>query len=174
MIVSKANCYIPSFKPIGPVVLDKKIFIRLLPCIGMAAILVMWPGTKYTNFRCPFAKRLHMKFKWNWPSSFREEVFWKDCETTDMWPSARVTKWSWPPEFHSGWIWMHDCINEHDSNQNMHFFNFFTSLLERGIWNLNEIGLVVSEEKPFENVDRNWWNLWPITIWSWPLEFHGD
>ena len=35
------QCYIPSFMEIGPPVLEMKIFEGFLPCIGMAAILVM-------------------------------------------------------------------------------------------------------------------------------------
>ena len=67
-----------NFKAISLAVLEKKIFLRFLPYMGMAAILVMWPGRNKTFF---------------------------------------------PP-------------------------------LSRGcIWNLIEIGPVVSEEKSFENVD---------------------
>ena len=38
----------PSFVEIGPLVLEKKIFEGFLPYMGMAAILVMWPGFLYT------------------------------------------------------------------------------------------------------------------------------
>ena len=39
---------------------------------------------------------------------------------------------------------------------------FFPSLLEGSILNVNEIGPVVSEEKPFENVDKQLiCDLWP-------------
>ena len=40
------QCYIPSRKVTGPLVLEKKIFEGVLPYIGMAAILVMrpWPS----------------------------------------------------------------------------------------------------------------------------------
>ena len=34
----------PSFVVIGPPVAEKKIFEGFLPYMGMAAILVMWPG----------------------------------------------------------------------------------------------------------------------------------
>ena len=37
------QCYIPSHKVIGPLVLEKKIFEEFLPYMGVAAILVMWP-----------------------------------------------------------------------------------------------------------------------------------
>ena len=37
------QCYIPSFKAIGLVVLQKKIFEGFLPYMGMAAILAMRP-----------------------------------------------------------------------------------------------------------------------------------
>ena len=40
----RPKCYIPSFMQIGPAVPEKKIFEGFLPCMGTAAILVMWPG----------------------------------------------------------------------------------------------------------------------------------
>ena len=39
----RPQCYIPSHKVIGPLVLEKKIFEGFLPYMGVAAILVMWP-----------------------------------------------------------------------------------------------------------------------------------
>ena len=54
-------------------------FLRFLAYMGMAAILVMWPGLFWTNFRSPVSKRLHMKFGFKWPSGFREDV-WKCWE----------------------------------------------------------------------------------------------
>ena len=42
MISWNPRCYIPSFKEIGPLVLEK-IFEGFLPSMGMAAILVMRP-----------------------------------------------------------------------------------------------------------------------------------
>ena len=38
---------------IGPAVLEKKIFEGILPYMGMAASLVMWPGTHMQNFVSP-------------------------------------------------------------------------------------------------------------------------
>ena len=47
-------------------------FLRFLPYMGMAAILVLtW--TIYINFRSPFPRRLHIKFGFDWPSGFRGE-----------------------------------------------------------------------------------------------------
>ena len=54
--------------------------------------------TIWTNFRSPSLRSLHMKYEFNWPSSFREGV-WKCWRTTDDWrrtdagrtPDARVT-----------------------------------------------------------------------------------
>ena len=40
MMDLNVQCYIPSFKVIGPVVLKKKIFEGHLPYMGVAAILV--------------------------------------------------------------------------------------------------------------------------------------
>ena len=44
MMGSSLPFYIPSFKAIGLVVLEKKIFEGFLPYVGMVAILDMWPG----------------------------------------------------------------------------------------------------------------------------------
>ena len=43
MIGPRPQCYIPSHKLMGPLVLEKKIFEGFLPYMGVAAILVMWP-----------------------------------------------------------------------------------------------------------------------------------
>ena len=51
-------------------------FEEILPYIGMVAILVMWPGPPWTNFHSPIPWMLHMKFDFNQPSGFREDV-WK-------------------------------------------------------------------------------------------------
>ena len=55
------QCYIPSHKVIGPLVLEKKTFERFLPYMGMAAILVMWPRLREQTFVPPF----HWGSKWN-------------------------------------------------------------------------------------------------------------
>ena len=39
------QCYIPSFMEFGPPILEKKIFERFLPYMGVAAILVMCPAS---------------------------------------------------------------------------------------------------------------------------------
>ena len=43
-------------------------FLRFLPYMGVAAILVM-----YTNLCSPFPRRLHIKFGFDWPSGFGGE-----------------------------------------------------------------------------------------------------
>ena len=47
------RCCIPSFMKIGPPVLEKKIFEGFLPYMGVAAILVMWPGCCKQTFVPP-------------------------------------------------------------------------------------------------------------------------
>ena len=43
--------------------------------LGVAAILVKWPGLFVQNFLPPLYKRsLNMKFELKWPSGFREDV----------------------------------------------------------------------------------------------------
>ena len=44
------RCYMPSFKEIGQLVPEKKLFEGFLPYIGVAAILVMWPASCTQNF----------------------------------------------------------------------------------------------------------------------------
>ena len=41
--------------------------------MGVAAILVMWPRPR-NNFRSPDPWKLHMKFGFEWPSGFGEDV----------------------------------------------------------------------------------------------------
>ena len=72
------QCYIPSFKATGPLVLEKKSFEGFLPYMGTEAILVKWK-----NFCSPVPWRLHMKFGFNLPSGFRGEDIWKCWQTTD-------------------------------------------------------------------------------------------
>ena len=47
------QCYIPSHKVIGPLVLEKKIFEGFLPYMGVAAILVMLPKPREQTFVPP-------------------------------------------------------------------------------------------------------------------------
>ena len=85
---------------------------------------VTW--TKYINFLSPFTRRLHMKFKWKWSSSFNEEAFWKCWQTTDV-TSGQGHRMTLTSRIPWGEILMHYCTKEHNSNQNMHFFQFFCS-----------------------------------------------
>ena len=66
------RCYIPSFVEIGPLVLEKKIFAIYSHGghLGHVTLII------YINFRSPFLRMLHMKFGFDWPSSFRGvEIF---------------------------------------------------------------------------------------------------
>ena len=82
----RPQCYIPKLKVIGPLVLQKKIFVGFLPYMGMAAILVMWPRCPQTNFCSPDPWRLHLKSGFDWPCGFGEDL-WKwwtdDGQQTD-------------------------------------------------------------------------------------------
>ena len=49
MMALRPRCYIPSFMQIRPAV-PEKIFKGFLPYVGMAAILVMWPGPHMQTF----------------------------------------------------------------------------------------------------------------------------
>ena len=45
-------------------------FLRFLPYMGMAAILVMWPGPFEQSFVPPSPQKRHMKSDFDWPSDF--------------------------------------------------------------------------------------------------------
>ena len=64
-----------SFKIIGPLVLEKKIF-KVFTIYGHGDHLGYVTCTIYINFQSPFPRRLHIKFGIDWPSGFREDV-WK-------------------------------------------------------------------------------------------------
>ena len=61
--------------------------------MGMAAILVMWPGT----FEQTFVPQSHRSSIWNlsfdWPSGFWGEEF-KEWTTTEAYLSYKLTKWA--------------------------------------------------------------------------------
>ena len=63
----------PKFQGHRLTVLEKKIFEGVLPYTGIVAILVMWHTNKL-SFSHPL--RLQMKFGFNQPCGFREDV-WK-------------------------------------------------------------------------------------------------
>ena len=50
-------------------------FLSILPFMGMAAILVMWPGLFEQILCSHIPKKLHLKSDFDWPSGFwREDV----------------------------------------------------------------------------------------------------
>ena len=71
----------PSFKIIGLLVLEKKIF-KVFTIYGHGGYLGHVTWTIYIYFRSPFPRRLHIKFGFDWPSGFRGEDVWQ-CERTD-------------------------------------------------------------------------------------------
>ena len=70
------QCYIPSHKAIGPLILEKKIFGRGFTIYGRGGHLGHVTQTLRTNFRFPIPLRLHMKFGFDRPSGFGEDL-WK-------------------------------------------------------------------------------------------------
>ena len=46
----------------------KHSVIKGLPCMDMAAMLIMWPGSLEETIVPPIPWRLHMKFDFDWPS----------------------------------------------------------------------------------------------------------
>ena len=70
--------------------------------MGVAAILVMWPGLLKQTFVPPSIRSLHMKFEFNWPSSFRGDVWkcwqmddrrWSHCYTISS-PRSLQLRWA--------------------------------------------------------------------------------
>ena len=57
-------------------------FLRVFTIYGHGSHLGHVTKTIWTNFRSPILRSLHMKYEFNWPSSFREDV-WKCWRTTD-------------------------------------------------------------------------------------------
>ena len=62
--------------------------------MGMAAILVMWPGPFEQTFVPKFLRSLHMKFEFNWPSGFRGEDVW-NCGQTDVVTGILLARLRW-------------------------------------------------------------------------------
>ena len=63
---------------------EEEDFLRVFTMYGCGGHLSHVTLTPQTNFRFPIQLRLHMKFGFDRPSSFGEEVLWK-WWTTDRW-----------------------------------------------------------------------------------------
>ena len=61
----------------------RRRFFKVFAIYGHGGHLGHVTWTKYINFVSRFAWRLHMKFNWNWPSSFRGEVV-DTLQTNDL------------------------------------------------------------------------------------------
>ena len=58
-------------------------FWRVFTIYGRGGHLGHVTRTIWTNFRSPILRSLHMKYEFNWPSSYRWEDVWKCWRTTD-------------------------------------------------------------------------------------------
>ena len=67
-------------------------FLRFSLYMGMAAILVMWPGPFEKNFRSPIPWRLHMTFGLNRPSCICGEDFLECGRQTDGQTDRQTTE----------------------------------------------------------------------------------
>ena len=63
----------PSFKIIGLLVMEKKIFLKVFAIYSHGSHLGHVTLTIYTNCHSLFLRMLHIKFGFDWPSGFREE-----------------------------------------------------------------------------------------------------
>ena len=75
MMGRSPRCYIPSFVKIGPPVLEKKIFEGFLTYMGMAAILVMRPGSCLQIFISLYLKAFIQNLVQNGPVVFEKIRF---------------------------------------------------------------------------------------------------
>ena len=66
-------------------------FLRVFTIYGHGGHLGHVTKTIWTNFRSPILRSLHMKYEFNWPSSFRGEDVWKCWRTTDGRTDGRTT-----------------------------------------------------------------------------------
>ena len=62
-----------KFRGKRPASSGKENFEWFLPYMGVAAILGHVTWILRSNFRLPYPWMLHIKFHFDWPSSFREE-----------------------------------------------------------------------------------------------------
>ena len=76
MLHTKSQGYRPSGS-------GEEDFLRVFTIYGRGGHLGHVTKTIWTNFRSPILRSLHMKYKFNWPSSFRGEDVWKCWRTTD-------------------------------------------------------------------------------------------
>ena len=76
------RCYIQSFKEIGQLVPEKKIFEGFFTIYRRGGHLGHVTRMPRTNFRSPYPRRLHIKFGLDWPSGFGVEDVW-NCGRTD-------------------------------------------------------------------------------------------
>ena len=63
----------PSFKIIGLLVPEKKIFLKVFAIYSHGGQLGHVTLTIYIHFHSPFLRMLHMKFGVDWPSGIREK-----------------------------------------------------------------------------------------------------
>ena len=69
----------------------EEIFWRVFTIYGRGGHL--GHVTIWTNFRSPILRSLHMKYEFNWPSSYRGEDVWKCWRTTDKRTDGRRSHW---------------------------------------------------------------------------------
>ena len=62
-----------SFKNIGLLVLNKKLFLKIFTIYGHGGHLGHVTSTIYINFVSYFPRRIHMKFGIDWLIGFKEE-----------------------------------------------------------------------------------------------------
>ena len=114
MMGPSSQCYIPSHKVIGTLVL-KKIFEGFLPYMGLAAILVMWPRPReQTSFPHPTEAPYEI---WLWQA----KRFWRRRE--------RQTKDAWTDD--KPWLY-YKLTNEPKDSGELKMLNLID--LDRGRW----------------------------------------
>ena len=80
----------PSFKIIGLLVLEKKIF-KGFTIYGHGGHLGHVTWTICINFLSPLLRRLHIKFGFDWPCGFRGEDVCERTKDDGPWVSYKLT-----------------------------------------------------------------------------------
>ena len=110
-------------------------FLRFLPYIAMAAILVMWYKPFIYSLSFPIPCRLHVKFGFISLAVSKE----KKLENVESgWPWTKVNEWPWPLIFTAS---SNFDIIDYKSFWKIHRFTFFPYKSIRGqIWPCRKIG----------------------------------
>ena len=85
-------------RSMGLLLLEKKVFLRIFTIYGHGSHLGHMTRIIWTNFRFPIPLKLHMKFGFNWPSSFWADV-WRVWATDGLTDDDKDDRWTMKPAY---------------------------------------------------------------------------